>query len=665
MKSRNILLLEPNYKNKYPPIGLMKIATYHRMLGDNVKFYKGELRDFVLTQLWEECLKKLNKIDKSVKWNLQAEIIKQYIRTKQPSFLEPLKIEQSPYELLILNCLSGYSDHYKKKLWEKNPKWDRVYVTTLFTFYWKITIETIEFAKKLVKQQDQLFIGGVMASLLHKEIEATTGIKTHQGLLDKPGFLDPMIKKAKKIIIDDLPLDYSILDEIEYEYPTKSAYFTFMTKGCTRKCAFCSVPILEPTYKPKIETADKFFAIKKKFGEQQNLLLMDNNVLASPKFIEIVDEIKEMGFHKGATFIEPNQLDIAIKNLKVKAKNNNDLAFMRRCFRLLHELMNRLKGHHRQDFYNTLAIYNLIKLENATKENILLAYEELKEVYEKYRSKAPRQRYVDFNQGTDARYVTDEIMKKMSEIPIRPLRLAFDYIGIKEKYINAVRLAAKYGIGELSNYILYNFNDSPEDLYERLEINVKLGEELGLHIYSFPMKYIPLFGEDAKGRDYVGKKWSKKFIRAVQSVLNVTKGIVAPGGSFFYKAFGADIKQYYEILYMPETYIIYRSFFEEIGLTDMWRKTFNSLTPKEREIALPIIESNDFRNYEEYTTSKKLRELFRHYTIKRDDVREKDTNYKQLKTKFQKLIKQDQFIDLTLTYDFEDEKPRKLHRALV
>src|SRR5262245_6771524 len=40
----NILLIEPGYKNKYPPLGLMKIATYHGPYGkkDNVRFIKGE-----------------------------------------------------------------------------------------------------------------------------------------------------------------------------------------------------------------------------------------------------------------------------------------------------------------------------------------------------------------------------------------------------------------------------------------------------------------------------------------------------------------------------------------------------------------------------------------------------------------------------------------------
>jgi hypothetical protein len=40
----NILLIEPGYKNKYPPLGLMKIAAYHGPYGknDNVRFMKGE-----------------------------------------------------------------------------------------------------------------------------------------------------------------------------------------------------------------------------------------------------------------------------------------------------------------------------------------------------------------------------------------------------------------------------------------------------------------------------------------------------------------------------------------------------------------------------------------------------------------------------------------------
>jgi hypothetical protein len=43
-KKLKILLIEPNYSNKYPPIGLMKLSTYHKNLGHEVVFYKGELK---------------------------------------------------------------------------------------------------------------------------------------------------------------------------------------------------------------------------------------------------------------------------------------------------------------------------------------------------------------------------------------------------------------------------------------------------------------------------------------------------------------------------------------------------------------------------------------------------------------------------------------------
>lgn len=629
----------------------MKIATYHRQLGDHVTFFKGDLKDLVVDQLYDDCLIKLKSIDHSISWSHKVNYIKQFIKTSKKELLDKINTT-SDYHKLVEECLLEYATNFKKKRYLQNPKWDRVYVTTLFTFYWKITVETIHFVKKLVRQPDQIFVGGVLASLLHDELYQETGIKPNQGLLDKPGLLDD-----NNIIIDNLALDYSILDEIDYVYPTKSAYFTFMTKGCTRKCAFCSVPILEPTYKAKIDTFDKFQEIKEVYGEQQNLLLMDNNVLASPKFPEIIEEIKQMGFVKGATFVEPNQLDIAVNNLKI---SHNDKAYTKKAFVLLHESLARHKADKKQLFYDVLERFKLLKLETTTKENILLAYEELKDSYEKHRNKASKLRYVDFNQGTDARYVTDELMRLMSEIPIRPLRIAFDYIGLKKQYVAAVELAGKYGIKELSNYILYNFKDKPEDLYNRLQINIDLCKKLNIAIFSFPMKYIPLFGEDAKHREYTGEHWNKKFIRAVQSILNVTKGIVAPAHinektSFFEKAFGSNLAEFFEILYMPETYIVYRYLFSQtLEYTSIWREEFyNVLDETEREEAKRIIEINDFSLLEDKTENARIRHFLRHYTIQRGNITSEDAEYKELKKKYDKLIKDEQFLDLTLTYDFE------------
>lgn len=648
---RKILLLEPNYKNKYPPIGLMKIATYHRMIGDEVRFFKGDMRDFIIDCIYEKCLIKLNQIHNEVNWRLYENEIKTFIKTKKNSILEELLIDKNGDKPIIKQWLEHYSDYYKKKEYTKpeNREWDRIFVTSLFTFYWNKTIETIEFAKLLVKDKKNLMVGGVMASLLTNEIEEATGIKPFKGILDKPGILD-----NNNIIIDDLPLDYSILDEIDYVYPTGSAYFTFMTKGCTRKCAFCSVPILEPTYKQKVETIDKFNEIKKLYGEQQNLLLMDNNVLASPKFPEIIQEIKDMGFKKGATFVEPNQYEIAIQKLK---EGYNDKAFVNRTFRLLTELLNkRLKRNKKvaQELYDILDNYQLLHKATIEKNNILDSYSEIAPIYEKYRDKSPKQRYVDFNQGTDARYVTDELMKLMSEIPIRPLRIAFDYVGMEKQYVNAVRLAGKYGVKELSNYLLYNFKDKPEELYRRMEINIELAEELNIHIFSFPMKYIPLFGEDAKHREYVGKFWNKKYIRAIQSVLNVTKGIVADGRSFFEKAFGKNIEEFQELLYMPETYIVYRSVFEEAGLTQIWRNEFRAIKKSHLwEEVKEIIEKSDFKDLNEKTINKDILAFLNHYTISRGDVQKRDAEVEKIRRQYNQLIKKDKFVELTLTYDFE------------
>lgn len=142
---------------------------------------------------------------------------------------------------------------------------------------------------------------------------------------------------------------------------------------------------------------------------------------------------------------------------------------------------------------------------------------------------------------------------------------------------------------DFSNYLLYNFEDEPIDLYRRLKINVDLCEKLNVSIYSFPMKYYPIRGEHSHDRDFIGTHWNRKYIRAVQAILNATKGKIGRGVSFFEKAFGATEEEYMELLIMPETFIIFRFFFEHLGYTQAWRDAYNNLSEEEKSEILPLI----------------------------------------------------------------------------
>jgi hypothetical protein len=626
---RNILLIEPNYKNKYPPIGLMKIATYHRKMGDNVVFYKGDLKEFILKQATHLCIEQLIKTDDQIDWLEKKNIIYQYIKTRKISWIDELDISDTKHYDLIVSWLESYKNYYWKKEYINSPVWDRIFITTLFTFHWKITIETIEVAKTLIKDTKDLMVGGVLATILYKEVEETTGIKPWKGLLNTPGVLD----KDNDAIIDDLPLDYSILEEIEYKYPETNAYYGYMTRGCIRKCPFCAVPTLEPKFNRYIPIKDKIELTKKTFGDQRNLLLLDNNVLASKDFEKIINDIKESGFYKGATYIEPNFLDITVANLK---NSINDYAYIRKAYSLFQELLNKSKGETQTLVFNILKQNKLLKLDTCKKESIYKAYEVLKELYENQRNKSPKQRYVDFNQGVDARLFTEEKVRILSEIPIRPLRIAFDDLKFKEDYVAAIRLGAKYGLKDFSNYLLYNFNDRPEELYHRFRINIDLCDELNVSIYSFPMKYHPLIGDYSENRDYIGQYWNRKFIRAVQAILNATKGKIGKGTSFFEKAFGKNVEEYIDLLHMPETYILYRYFFEKIGLTQQWRDEFIQLKGTDKDVALEIIYKNDFNNVESLTNNKRILEFLKHYTNYRKDIITPGTELYELKQEYDK-----------------------------
>ncbi len=450
---RRILLVEPGFKNKYPPLGLMKISAYHKRRGDSVRFVKG------------------------VEPNVSA------------------------------------------------TRWDRIYVSTLFTFHWGVTLKTIDHYLDFVRDPKDLWIGGVMGTLLASEIREATGATVVEGLLDRPGQLDV----GSRVVVDSLTPDYSILDTVSYEYGLQDAYLGYATRGCPNKCGFCAVRTIEPQFIDYLPLKTQISALQMLYGERPNLVLMDNNILASKSFPKIIDDLVDLGFGKGSRL-------------------------------------------------------------------------------------GKRLRTVDFNQGTDARLLTEDKMKLLARVAVKPLRLAFDDSSLTPIYERGVRLAAKYEVTQLSNYVLYNYKDTPEDFYERLRLNVLLNEELGTHIYSFPMKYMPL---DARDRSHVGPNWSKRLLRGVQCILLATRGKVGTHRDFFEAAFGEDGKQFQQIALMPDDYIIHRRLHEHDAAAD-WSRDYRALTKSERREFLDIVSKNRVTEDEVVSASTaRLKRLLGHYVRRR------------------------------------------------
>jgi len=387
--------------------------------------------------------------------------------------------------------------------------WDRIYVSTLFTYHWNVTVKTINYYKSLVGDDPgRLIVGGILASLMPDEIWRATGIKPLTGVLSEPGVLD-----ANDLVVEDMIPDYELFNGVSHKYSLiDDSFFGYSTRGCRNRCKFCGVHILEPKFVDYKGIKSYVQKIKELYGDKPKLVFFDNNILASKRFKEVIDDIIDLGFGKGEKF--------------QYTKNSRTIS---------------------------------------------------------------KQRSVDFNQGTDSRLMKEWHLKLLSRIALKPLRIAFDHIKDEKKYRERIRLAAKHKIHNLSNYILYNFDDTPEDLWKRLKINIDLNKKHDLKIYSFPMKYIPI---NAKDRSFIDEpRWNWQFIRGVQRILNVLKGTVMTKEDFFYRAFGQDENEFLEILHMPEQIVLYRGH-EPKSAELEWQKKFRGLANGEREELLKLLCDN-------------------------------------------------------------------------
>jgi len=114
-----VLLIEPGYKTLFPPLGLMRISTWHKWAGDQVDFVKEP--------------------------------------PSPPSYF-------------------GYKHPNLKK------QYDVIYITSLFTYHYAEVIACIRKHQTLYPDAE-IKVGGVLATLLPDMIEKETGVTPHIGLL--------------------------------------------------------------------------------------------------------------------------------------------------------------------------------------------------------------------------------------------------------------------------------------------------------------------------------------------------------------------------------------------------------------------------------------------------------------------------------------------------
>jgi len=143
----HILLIEPDYYTRYPPLGLLKLSTYFKSQGGTTELVRGK---------------------------------------RYPS---------------------------------KEP--DEIYVTSLFSWAWKPVWEAIHYYKSQFPDTP-INLGGVYASLLPEHARLSGATNVHVGLHHEAEHCIP---------------DYDLVPEWDTS-------LLFASRGCVRKCGYCSVPKL-------------------------------------------------------------------------------------------------------------------------------------------------------------------------------------------------------------------------------------------------------------------------------------------------------------------------------------------------------------------------------------------------------------------------------------
>lgn len=116
---------------------------------------------------------------------------------------------------------------------------------------------------------------------------------------------------------------------------------------------------------------------------------------------------------------------------------------------------------------------------------------------------------IDFNQGLDARLLTDYHIGRITELDFSLIRLAWDDIGLERQIMRSIERLNRAGVHKkkIRVYVLMGYEDTPEDARYRLDTLRNLG------IFPNPQRYQPLDALVKNGYVNEANGWTDRLLR--------------------------------------------------------------------------------------------------------------------------------------------------------
>jgi hypothetical protein len=128
----------------------------------------------------------------------------------------------------------------------------------------------------------------------------------------------------------------------------------------------------------------------------------------------------------------------------------------------------------------------------------------------------------DFNQGLDARLINEDVGKALNGIDMPVIRIAYDFPKMGKAVKRAIDVLGHAGFSrsKVVSYVLFNFEDTPEELFERVRNLLSWGAT------AYPMRFQPL--NTLEKDSYISPGWSHEELDLVAQA----RRVIGFGGAF-------------------------------------------------------------------------------------------------------------------------------------